>query len=109
MEKMVLSTGAVIDKEAVHVNIQKLINQVYKLLPMKEQEKDWCKLLETLIEQISGMKRLIKDQDSLFFLLLCKLEGLFNLKSNKDFSLFRRTIFECLNLLNNLDEDVCNQ
>ena len=104
MEKVVLSTGVVIDKEAMHVNIQKLINQVYKLLPMK----DWCKLLETLIEQISGMKRLITGQDSLFFLLLCKLEGLFNLKSNEDFSLFRRTIFECLNLLNNLDRDVCD-
>ena len=36
MEKVVLSTGVVINKEAMHVNIQKLINQVYKLLPMKE-------------------------------------------------------------------------
>ena len=108
MEKVVLSTGVVIDKGAMQANIQKLINQVYKLLPMKEQGKDWCKLLETLIEQISGMKRLITGQDSLFFLLLCKLAGLFNLKSNEDFSLFRRTIFECLNLLNNLDRDVCD-
>lgn len=108
MEELVLSTGMAVSIEAIHLNIKKIINQVYKLLPMREEGKDWKKLLETLIEQISGMKRLIKDQDHLFFLLLCKLEGLFSLDSEDKMGLFRRVIFESLNLLNNLDKNVCD-
>ena len=50
MEELVLSTGMAVNIEAVHLNIKKTINQVYKLLPMREEGKDWKKLLETLIE-----------------------------------------------------------
>jgi len=50
------------------------------------------------------MKRLIIGQDDLFFLILCKMEGLFSLNKEEDMSIYRRTIFECLSLLNSLDE-----
>jgi len=53
------------------------------------------------------MKRLIVNQDSLFFTILCKMEGLFDLTDDiKDMSLYRRTIFECLSLLNSLNKNV---
>ncbi len=49
------------------------------------------------------MKRLFSGwQEESFFVLLCKLEGMFNLTEEKDFSLYRRTIFECLSLLGDL-------
>ena len=49
------------------------------------------------------MKRLILNQDSLFFTIICKMEGLFDLTDdNEDMPLYRRTIFECLSLLNSL-------
>lgn len=73
--------------------IKKLINQVYKLLPTREEGKDWEKPLQTLIEELSGMKRLIMNQDDLFFLILCKMEGLFSLNRPEDMGTYRRIIF----------------
>lgn len=108
METMALTSGVNIEINAVHFNIKRIINQVYKLLPMREQGKNWIKPLETLIEQLSGMKRLIVGQDNLFFLILCKMEGLFGLSRAEDLSIYRRTIFECLTLLNELNQNVIN-
>ena len=53
------------------------------------------------------MKRLINGQDDLFFLILCKMEGLFSLNKVEDMDTYRRIIFECLGLLNSLNEHVC--
>ena len=108
MAEMVLTTGTRIDSNAVRTVIKKLTNHMYKLLPMREQGSDWKKLLETLIVQVSGMKELLQDQDELIFSLLCKMKGLFNLTDDKkDLVLYRRIIFECLGILNNLEKNVC--
>lgn len=106
---MILTNGTQIENNSIYFNITKIINQVYKLLPMRQEGQDWQKPLQTLIEELSGMKRLISGQDNLFFLILCKLEGLFNLKEKKDMQLYRRIIFESLNLLNSLKDNVCEQ
>ena len=95
-----------IKDQIVRDDIKKIINQVYKLLPMREESLDWQKLLETLIVQLGGMSRLFDDQQEVFFPLLCKMEGLFNLTKDNDFQLYRRTIFECLSLLNTLLKNV---
>lgn len=102
-----LTSGIDIENTAIEFNIKKIINQVYKLLPMREQGRDWEKPLETLIEELSGMKRLIIGQDDLFFLILCKMEGLFSLQRREDMSIYRRSIFECLGLLSDLEKNVC--
>ena len=107
MSQMVLKNGVFIQYESFFINIKRIINQIYKLLPMREQGKDWIKPLETLIEELCGMKRLIPNQDDLFFTLLCKMEGLFDLTDDeKDMILYRRIIFECLSLLNSLNTNV---
>ena len=107
MEQVVLTSGVEVSKKAINSNFKRIINQVYKLLPMRQQGRNWEKPLQTLIEQFSGMKRLITGQDDLFFLILCKLEGLFSLNRNEDMSIYRRIIFECLGLLNTLNQNVC--
>ena len=107
MEQVVLTSGIEINIDAINFNFKRIINQVYKLLPMREEGRDWKKPLQTLIEQLSGMKRLIIDQDSLFFLILCKMEGLFSLDNDEDMIIYRRIIFECLGLLNTLNKNVC--
>jgi len=96
--------GLDIPLEIVQISLKRIINQVYKLLPMREEHEDWVKPLETIIEELTGMERLLIEQNdwATFFTLLCKLEGLFSLTEDKDFSLYRRTIFECLGLLNNM-------
>ena len=78
------------------------IYQVYKLLPSREEGADWEKPLTTLIEEISGMDKVLIGQHDILFPLLCKLEGLFALTKENDFFLYRRTIFECLSLINDL-------
>ena len=96
------------DNLVIQKRINKIINQIYKLLPMREQGQDWEKPLQTLMEELSGMKRLINYEDDLFFLILCKMEGLFNLKDEADMPTYRRIIFQCLTLLNNLSKNVEN-
>lgn len=104
MAQLFLKYGVSIDKESFSVNIKRIINQLYKILPMREEGKDWQKPLETLIEELCGMKRLMYNQDSLFFTIICKMEGLFDLTDDEiDMPLYRRTIFECLSLLNSLN------
>lgn len=109
MGQMVLTSGITIEKQAITFNIKRIINQLYKLLPMREEGKDWIKPLETLIEEVTGMKRLIIGQDDLFFMILCKMEGLFSLNKEEDMILYRRIIFECLSLLNNLENNVVTE
>ena len=107
MAQVALTSGVSIDSTAINFNLKRIINQTYKLLPMREEGRDWKKPLQTLIEELSGMKRLIDGQDDLFFLILCKMEGLISLNKNEDMPNYRRTIFECLGLLNALNKNVC--
>ena len=103
---MVISTGANISKEAILGNIKKLINQIYKLLPDREENIDWESPLTTIIVEISGMAELLPNEQEILFPLLCKLEGLNKLKGEEDFPIYRKTIFESLNLLSSLREKV---
>ena len=91
-----------IDIDIVKNNLKRITNQIYKLLPMREEGLEWRKLLSTLIEELGGMNRLFVDKYESLFSLLCKLAGLFVLTEQEDFALFRRTIFECLSLINSL-------
>ena len=75
-----------------------LKNKIYKLLPLKEEELDWNKYLNTVMVEISGLSELFNNQPQLIS-LLSKLEGLYRLE---DFMLYRRTIFECLNIVEDL-------
>lgn len=93
-----------IENKAIEVNLKRITNQVYKLLPSREEGSDWEKPLSTIIEELAGMNRVLVGQHEILFPLLCKLEGLFILTQEDDFFLFRRTIFECLSLINELSE-----
>ena len=53
------------------------------------------------------MQRLMNNNYSeIFFPLLSKLEGLYSLIDEEDFSCYRRTIFECLGLMNELQKNI---
>jgi len=43
----------------------------------------------------------------IFFPLLNKMEGLYSLADEEDFLCYRRTIFECLGLMNELKKQIC--
>lgn len=103
---MIIKYNIDISDSAIQSNLKRIINQVYKLLPMREEGSDWQKPLETLMEELKGMSKLLIGQQEIFFSLLCKLEGLFTLTQEEDFLQYRRTIFECLGLLNLLNKNV---
>lgn len=98
---MVIKYNARIDNEAIATNIERLTNQIFKLLPNREEGGDWKTPLQNLIIEIAGMDKLLLDHVNLFS-LLCKLEALLDLDQEDEFFQFRKTIFECLGLMNSL-------
>lgn len=106
---MELKYNFYIKDEAVQSSFTKFTNQIYKLLPMREEGDNWQKPLETILEELSGLDRMLVDQHSILLPLICKLEGLFTLTDKEDFMLYRRIIFECLNLLSDIERLCLNQ
>lgn len=98
---MILKYDTEIQNEAIIKNIDRITNQIFKLLPNREEGGDWQTPLQNLIIEIAGMDRLLLDHTDLFP-LLCKLEALLTLTEEDDFLMFRKTIFECLGLMNGL-------
>lgn len=99
---MINKYNACFNNTTIEESLIRLVNLTYKLLPMREENENWQKTLETIIEELSGMDRVLIDQHDILFPLLCKLEGLFLLNEEESFSLYRRTIFECISLINEL-------
>lgn len=104
---MLLKYNINISNETIARRLQNLINQIYKLLPIRQQETDWTKPLETILEELAGMQRLMNcGYSEFFFPLLNKLEGLFTLINENDFPCYRKTIFECLSLMNSFKKEI---
>lgn len=103
---MIILTQVEICDEAIISNVKKLINQIYKLLPNREEGIDWETPLSTIVEELAGMAKLLPVYHEILFALLCKLEGLFSLTQEEDFFNYRRTIFECLSLMQELKRSI---
>lgn len=84
-----------IRQEDIRKNVQRLTNQLWKLIPMREHEEDWMKQLDTVILEIAGLNEIFIG--SAFLQLLSKLEGL--RVQETTFELYRKTIFESISLL----------
>lgn len=97
----ILENDIIINDEDICTNLTRIVGQIFKLLPMREEHVDWVKPLETIILELSGMAAFFPDQTK-FFTLLCKLNGLKQLTKDVDFMLFRRTIFETCGLTNEI-------
>lgn len=105
---MILKYNLNISDKIVEKDIKRIINQIYKLLPLREEGENWQKPLQTVIQQLVGLQRLFSGQQEEFFLiLLCKLEGMNFLIQEEQFSLYRRVIFQCLSLLSEIKQNVC--
>ena len=103
IDGMFIKYNIEINNDIIAKRFQSLINQVYKLLPTREQGVDWTKPLQTILEELIGMQRLLNCGESqIYFSLLSKMEGMYSLIQKQDFQCYRRTIFECLNLMNTL-------
>ena len=77
--------------------IMRLTNQLWKLIPMRENEEDWQKQLDSLVLEITGMNEIFVINGTLMS-LLSKLEGLRAI-ADVPFNLYRKTVFESISLL----------
>ena len=68
---MVIKYDVEINNEVIIKELKKITNLIYKLLPSREENIDWEKPLETIIEELAGMNRLLIDQHDILFPLLC--------------------------------------
>lgn len=91
--------GVYIPEEVVVKNVQRLTNQLWKLIPMREHEEDWQKQLDTVIIEIAGLNEIFIGP--VFLQALSKLEGLRVQETN--FELYRKTVFECISLIQELN------
>lgn len=86
-------------QETIQKTIRRLTNQLWKLIPMRENDENWYKQLQTVTLEIAGLNELFISPT--FLQLLSKLEGL-QIKE-VSFELYRKTIFECINILQELN------
>ena len=91
--------GFEIDSSVIDITITRLINQLWKLLPMKEQEEDWEKQLDIVILEIVGLHEIFSSNPT-FLQLLTKLEGL--KQTDIEFITYRKIVFDSINLLQGL-------
>ena len=85
--------------EDISANVKRMTNQLWKLIPMREHEEAWQKQLDTVILELVGLNEIFIGP--LFLQMLSKLEGL--RVSETNFELYRKTVFECISLLQELN------
>ena len=90
--------GKKIENRDLNLYIDSLKNKTYKLLPFREEKLQWEKHLETILIEISGFNSITLNQVKIIS-VLSKLEAL---KDLEDFQTYRKTIFESLNILEEL-------
>lgn len=94
---MITKYGYEFSNEEINKEVIRLTNQLWKLIPMRENGEEWEKQLATVIIDIAGKDEIFLH-NSQFLQLLSKLEGLKLV--DIDFSVYRKTVFDCINLLN---------
>lgn len=87
----------IIPDGAITADINRLTNQMWKLIPMRENKENWLGQLESLIVEVAGLNALVNDTEEKFLILLSKLKGLE--VEDTTFQVYRKTVFECISLL----------
>lgn len=92
---MITKYDSCFDEKVVQTDLRRLVNQIWKLLPMREKEENWEKQLSSVLIELHGLSEMFDDQLKLL-ILLSKLEGLI---STEDFMTYRLTVFGAISLL----------
>ena len=94
--------GFQVPTDVIVSDVNRLTNQLWKLIPMRENEENWLGQLETVIIELSGLNAILAKQNN-FIILLSKLEGLKIVET--EFNTYRKTIFETISLLREMRYD----
>lgn len=86
-----------ISNDIIDRDIRRLTNQLWKLIPMRENHENWKAQLDTTLLELVGLNEVFKDKPENYIILISKLKGLS--VEDTDFFLYRKTVFECISLL----------
>ena len=56
---MITKYGFDFKAKEIEVNVRRLTNQLWKLIPMREHEENWPKQLDTVIIEIAGLNEIL--------------------------------------------------
>jgi len=79
-------------------DMRRLVNQIFKLLPMRENQEDWKKQLNIVLIELRGLHAMFGDQLN-FLILISILEGL---RDEEDFMVYRVAIFNAISTMTEL-------
>lgn len=88
--------------EVIKKTITRLTNQIWKLIPMYENNENWKKQLDNVIVEVVGLSQVFVGFPD-FTQLICKLEGLKNY--DIEFNIYRGIVFDLINLLQGLGKN----
>lgn len=83
-------------------DLRRLINQIWKLIPMRENEEDWQKKLDSVLVELRGLHKMFGDQLG-FLILISELEGL---HEAINFMTYRSVVFSAISLLTELTNSI---
>lgn len=79
---------------------QKLVNMVYKILPLKEENsKTIDTYIESLIFGLMGAVRIAEEKEKDLFMIIGVLHSI---KDEQDLKITKREVFNCISLINKL-------
>ena len=94
-----MSTKFTFSTKAWHHERTRLVNQIFKLLPLYEEKKDWLKQQSTLVLELKGYNEMFQDCPG-FMVLAAKLLAL---NFAEDQMVFRKLIFEAISELQGIE------
>lgn len=83
---------------AWNYNNVRLTNQIFKLLPLLEEGKEWKPQRETILLELEGYNEMFSDSPS-FMVLIAKL---YALSDDQDRMIFRKLVFEAITELKSI-------
>ena len=95
-----------VSEDVINFNLNRLTNQIWKLIPMYEHDENWKRQLATVTIEVAGLNEIFYFSPT-FLQTLSKLEGL--MVSEIDFDIYRKTVFEIISLLQGLKENGIKQ
>lgn len=91
------------EERILYRNLDRLVGQIFRLLPAREEGEDFLKPMDTIIVELSGLADIVDDSRLTSLLaLISKLRGLRSMGVDSDFMLYRRTILEACSLMSKL-------
>lgn len=94
--------GIMFESRDVSNDIKRLINQIWKLIPMKENQENWERQIDLVIVELLGLQEIFQNRIYLLR-ILSELEGL-KKYAELEFIEFRSIVFSIISLVSEENE-----